>query len=125
MAGPRASALRRAPDALRLPQIPVTGWYLIPWCFGAVTVGALAGAEPRLALIAVIGLLVAGLVLWNLTVGLCVFVLVAHLEALPRLGGAVSLSKAVGFLLVASWLLAIVLRPATGSYLRRVRWGEA
>jgi O-antigen ligase len=125
MAGPRASALRRAPGALRIPQIPVTGWYLIPWCFGAITVGALAGAEPRMALLAVIGILVAGLVLWNLTVGLCVFVLVAHLEALPRLGGAVSLAKAVGFLLVASWLLAFALRPVAASYGRRLRWGEA
>jgi O-antigen ligase len=123
MAGPRASALRRAPGALRVPQIPLTGWYLIPWGFGAITVGALAGAQPSLALMGVIGLLVAGLVLWNLTAGLCVFVIVAHLEALPRLGGAVSLAKVVGLLLVASWLLATVMRQRPRVSLRSTRSG--
>ena len=103
----------------------VSAWYLIVWTVAAVGVGLLAGAQPRLALLAVIGAAVAALVLWNLPVGLCVFVFVAHMEALPRLGGAVSLAKVVGLLLVCSWLLSVAVHPPLRTYLRRVRSGEA
>ena len=103
----------------------VAARYLVPCAIAAVAVGLLAGVQPRLALLAVIGAAVAGLVLWNLPVGVCVFVFVAHMEALPRLGGAVSLAKVVGVLLVCSWILSAVIRPPLGAYLRRLRSSEA
>ena len=84
--------------------------YVVP-AFLALAIGGLAGVEPRLALGAAVGALLAGLILVNLPIGVSVFVVVAHLEALPRLGGAVSLAKLTGLLLLTSWVLAAILRP--------------
>src|SRR5687767_10205409 len=76
----------------------------------AVGVGGLAGLAPTTAVAVLVGAAMAGAVLVSLPVGACVFVVVAHLEALPRLAGAVSLAKVTGLLLVASWLVAMLVR---------------
>jgi putative inorganic carbon (HCO3(-)) transporter len=77
----------------------------------ALAAGGLAGLAPATAVALLAGAALAGAVLVSLPVGACVFVVVAHLEALPRLAGAVSLAKVTGLLLVASWLVAMLVRP--------------
>jgi putative inorganic carbon (hco3(-)) transporter len=77
----------------------------------ALAFGGLAGLAPATAVALLAGAALAGVVLVSLPVGACVFVIVAHLEALPRLAGTVSLAKVTGLLLVASWLVAMFIRP--------------
>src|SRR5207245_2907890 len=83
-------------DALPLPQ-PV-----------AVLLGMAAGIDPRIAVVAAIGLAFVVLVMADLTIGLCLFAVVAFLDVLPHLGGSVvSFTKIVGFLLAISWLAKV------------------
>jgi O-antigen ligase len=72
--------------------------------------GLLAGQDPKLAIAAAVGLGFAGLVLANITVGLCLFVVVSFLEVLGSVGGSIGVTKAFGLLLVASWLAAVSTR---------------
>jgi O-antigen ligase len=74
----------------------------------AVLLGIGAGVDPRIALAAAIGLAFVVLVMGDLTIGLCLFAVVAFLDVLPHLGGsALSFTKIVGFLLAVSWLAKI------------------
>src|SRR4051812_35510545 len=74
----------------------------------AVLLGIGAGVDPRIAVAAAIGLAFVVLVMGDLTVGLCLFAIVAFLDVLPDLGGsALSFTKIVGFLLAASWLAKV------------------
>jgi O-antigen ligase len=98
-AGVAPSALRGAPTSAVV--IPI-GLGLI-----ALGVGVLAGISPKLAIGASIGLAFAGLVLANITVGLCLFAIVSFLEVLNSVGGSIGISKAFGLLLVASWFAAV------------------
>ena len=67
-----------------------------------------AGVDPRIAVAAAIGLAFVVLVLGDLTIGLCLFAVVAFLDVLPHLGGsALSFTKLVGFLLAISWLAKV------------------
>jgi putative inorganic carbon (HCO3(-)) transporter len=68
--------------------------------------GVLAGDSPRLAIGAALGLGFAGLVIANITVGLCLFAIVSFLEVLSSIGGSIGVTKAFGLLLVASWFAA-------------------
>src|SRR5918911_3104008 len=71
----------------------------------AVLRGLAAGVDPRLAIAAAIGLGFVVLVMADLTIGLCLFAIVAFLDVLPHIGGsALSFTKLVGFLLAISWL---------------------
>src|ERR671938_1298195 len=71
----------------------------------AVLLGIGAGVDPRIAVAAAIGLAFVVLVMGDLTIGLCLFAVVAFLDVLPHLGGsALSFTKIVGFLLAVSWL---------------------
>src|SRR5256885_10473479 len=71
----------------------------------AVGIGVAAGVDPKVGVAAAIGLAFVVLVVGDLTVGLCLFAVIALLDVLPHLGGsAFSFSKIVGFLLAASWL---------------------
>jgi O-antigen ligase len=70
----------------------------------ALAVGLLAGGHPELAIAAAIGLAFVGVVLSNLTLGLCLFAIVVFLDLLPDMGAVVSFSKAVGLLISVSWL---------------------
>jgi putative inorganic carbon (hco3(-)) transporter len=69
--------------------------------------GVLAGLDPKLAIAAAIGLGFAGLVLANITVGLCLFALISFLEVLNSSFGV---AKLVGFLLALSWLAVVTTR---------------
>jgi O-antigen ligase len=74
----------------------------------AVLLGIGAGVDPRIAVAAAIGLGFVVLVMSDLTIGLCLFAIVAFLDVLPHLGGsALSFTKIVGFLLAVSWLAKV------------------
>jgi O-antigen ligase len=74
----------------------------------AVLLGLAAGVDPRIAIAVAIGLAFVVLVLGDLTIGLCLFAVVAFLDVLPHLGGsALSFTKLVGFLLAISWLAKV------------------
>ena len=71
----------------------------------AIGLGLLAGVDPKIAIAAAIGLAFVVLVIGDLTIGLCLFAVVAFLDVLPHIGGSLfSFSKFVGFLLAISWL---------------------
>jgi O-antigen ligase len=101
-AGVAPTPWRRAP----------TSAVLIPLGLTAVGlgVGVLAGIDPKLAIAAALGLGFAGLVIANITVGLCLFVGISFLEVLGRVGGSIGATKAFGLLLVVSWLAAVSTR---------------
>ena len=82
--------------------------YLIPagLAFLGLAFGVLAGDSPRLAIAAALGLGFAGLVVANITVGLCLFAVVSFLEVLGSVGGSIGVTKAFGLLLVVSWFAA-------------------
>src|SRR5947199_10866205 len=74
----------------------------------AVLLGVAAGIDARIAIAGAIGLAFVVLVLADLTIGLCLFAVVAFLDLLPHLGGSlVSFTKIVGFLLALSWLAKV------------------
>jgi O-antigen ligase len=73
-------------------------------------VGVLAGIDPKLAIGAAVGLGFAGLVLANITVGLCLFAIVSFLEVLGSIGGSIGITKVFGLLLVASWFATVSTR---------------
>lgn len=75
--------------------------------------GALAGFKPMVALVLALGLAFVALVLADLFVGLCLFTLVTFTEMLPNLG-EISVAKAVGLVLVVSWLATVVTRRDGG-----------
>jgi O-antigen ligase len=75
----------------------------------AIAVGALSGVQPRLGLLAAIGVTFAALVFVNLLVGFATMVGFAYLEVLSELGG-VSLAKVAGVLIVVAWLAFVSTR---------------
>lgn len=70
----------------------------------AALVGLLAGLSPPYAVALGLGLVFAVVVLSDLALGVCVFATVAFIEALPNLFGGLSVAKAIGGLLVLSWI---------------------
>jgi O-antigen ligase len=79
----------------------------------AVMVGALAGLDPKLAIAAGFGIGFAALVVADVTVGLCLFVVVSFLEVLSQIG-SFGITKVIGFLLVVSWLAYVTTRESAG-----------
>ena len=75
-----------------------------------VAVGVLAGIDPKLAIAAAVALGFAGLVIANITAGLCLFVGISFLEVLGNVGGSIGATKAFGLLLVVSWFAAVSTR---------------
>jgi putative inorganic carbon (HCO3(-)) transporter len=106
------------------PAGPATPWhghmptsaYVIPVGLAllSLAVGLLAGFDPRLAIGAALGLGFAGLVIANITVGLCLFAVVSFLEVLSSIGGSIGVTKVFGLLLVISWLAAASTRDEGG-----------
>src|SRR5688500_17382789 len=82
----------------------------------ALLLGVLAAADPKLAVAAAGGMIVVALVFTDLAIGFAVFTFVAFLEALPAFG-RVSFPKAVGLLLLLSWIgtLAVKRHQQDGS----------
>jgi O-antigen ligase len=99
--GPARAATFRQPGDLS-GRVVVGGL-----CAAGLAIGLLAGVNPKLAIGAAIGLGFAGLVLANVTVGLCFFAFISFLEVLSSSYG---ITKLVGFLLVLSWLAVVTTR---------------
>jgi O-antigen ligase len=81
--------------------------------FLALFVGILAGIDPKLAIAAALGLGFAALVVADVTVGLCMFVVVSFLEVLSQVG-SFGITKVIGFLLALSWLAYVSTRSSAG-----------
>lgn len=90
--------------------------YVIPVGLGLLGLGFgfLAGDSPKLAIGAALGLSFAGLVVANITVGVCLFAIVSFLEVLSSIGGSIGVTKVFGLLLVVSWFAAASTRDGTG-----------
>jgi O-antigen ligase len=80
--------------------------------FIAIVVGSISGIEPRLGLLAALGVIFVALVLTNLQIGFLAMVLFAYLEVLTVLGG-VSLAKVAGALIVVAWVAVASTRGRT------------
>jgi O-antigen ligase len=90
-------------------QWPLTG-ALLALC---AMIGLLAGTAPALAIGAGVMALFTALVVADLTLGLCVFIVVAFAERLPAAGFSdLTLVKALGALLAVSWLATVATRRA-------------
>lgn len=93
--------------------LPISAWHWqLAVCAAALAAGLAAGLDPVLGMTLAAGILFVGVVLSNLTVGLCLFGVVAFLEALPRVSGAASVAKAAGAILALSWLATVATRNA-------------
>jgi O-antigen ligase len=79
----------------------------------SLMVGVMAGIDPKLAIAAALGLGFAALVVADVTVGLCIFVVVSFLEVLSQIG-TFGITKAIGFLLALSWLAYVSTRASAG-----------
>jgi putative inorganic carbon (HCO3(-)) transporter len=75
----------------------------------AALLGLLAGMAPPLAVLGATGLAFFGIVMANLTAGLCLFTFVSFVEVLPG-NPAISFTKIVGLVLALSWLATIATR---------------
>lgn len=73
----------------------------------AVTLGLLAGLDPKIAAAAALGLAFTTLVLADLTVGMCIFAVITFLDLVPFGGASVTFAKAAGLLLAVSWLATL------------------
>ena len=71
--------------------------------------GLLAGSHPLMALAGAMTLAVVGIVMADLTLGLCAFTLVAFVDVIPG-GPAFSVTKLIGMVLALSWLATIATR---------------
>lgn len=87
-------------------------WPLNAALLGAcVLLGLLAGVSPVLGIGAAVAAVFALLVAADLTLGLCVFLVVAFAERAPALGTSdFTLAKALGALLAVSWLANLAVR---------------
>jgi putative inorganic carbon (hco3(-)) transporter len=86
------------------------GGVLLATC---AALGVLAGVNPMFAVGAAVFAVFATLVAADLTVGLCVFIVVAFAERVPAVGSSdITLVKALGGLLAVSWLANVATRRA-------------
>jgi O-antigen ligase len=77
----------------------------------AAGVGALAGVDPKVGIAAAMGLAFVTIVLADLSVGLCLYALLAFLNIVPDVGGSfLSFDKVAGGLLAVSWLATVASR---------------
>src|SRR3954467_7318518 len=73
----------------------------------AAAVGALAGVDARQGVAAAMALAFVTIVMADLSVGLCLYALIAFLNIVPDVGGSfLSFDKVAGALLAISWLAA-------------------
>ena len=76
----------------------------------ALGVGALSGVDPKIGLAAAMGLAFVTIVMADLTIGLCIFALLAFMNVIPETGSFVSFDKVAGGLLALSWLATVANR---------------
>lgn len=74
----------------------------------ALLTGLLSGVDPRLGLAAAMGVGFVTVVMADLSLGLCIYALLAFLNIVPDIGGSfLSFDKVAGGLLALSWLAAV------------------
>jgi O-antigen ligase len=76
-------------------------------------IGVLAGIDPRLALIAALGIAFVGITLVSLPAGLCLFAVLSFIDTvIPyEASGGLSFPKLMGLLLVLSWVARLATSP--------------
>ena len=83
-----------------------TRWLPVGAAFAAVVLGAMAGYNPKLALVATFGLIFVVVATTSLTAGICLFAAFTYVEEVIPSGG-LPVTKVFGALLVVSWFAAI------------------
>jgi O-antigen ligase len=78
-------------------------------------IGLLAGIEPKLALVAAVGLVFALVMFTNFTAGVSLFAFVSFLEVLD-LGPSASVGKLAGGMVIAGWVTAIATRDKESTF---------
>ena len=78
----------------------------------AFLIGRLAARDPRMAVAALVGLLLLALAFLNLTLALIIFILLTFFEHLPNVGGDVTLVKAFGTMMALTWVALAVDRSS-------------
>jgi len=104
-----AGAVYRSVSAFGLRtdlQLPAGVWQ-IGIIAVALLLGAFASVQPKLAVGAILGLVLGAVVLSSLAVGLAVLVALSFFEDYSEIAGGVSLTKVVGLLLAVALLAAI------------------
>lgn len=77
----------------------------------ALSTGVLAGVDPRLGLALAMAVAFVTVVMADLSLGLCLYALLAFLNIVPGAGGSfISFDKIAGGLLALSWLAAVAAR---------------
>ncbi|MEA2208192.1 MAG: hypothetical protein QOF54_669 [Solirubrobacteraceae bacterium] len=87
---------------LRSPLTPLVAGS----AFLSIVVGAASGVQPKLGVLAAVGIVFVALVLTNLQIGFAAMVMFAYLEVLSVLGG-VSIAKVAGALIVVAWVAVV------------------
>jgi O-antigen ligase len=85
--------------------------------FASLTLGLLAGVDPKLAILASITCAYILLTVTDLSLGLALFIVLSFLETLSVGGAAVSATKLLGLVLAFSWLALVATRSAPGANL--------
>lgn len=73
----------------------------------AAFVGVIAGVDPRLGIAAAVALAFVTVVMADLSIGLCVYALLAFLSIVPTIGSFITFDKVAGALLALSWLATV------------------
>lgn len=99
---PRSGSARLQPGRLR--------WLSLA-ALACAAIGVVAGVNPKFGIYAAIGVAFVVAVLCNVTVGLCLFTVLAWLHTITHGSAAVSGAKAAGLLVFLSWFAAKSIRP--------------
>jgi O-antigen ligase len=95
-----ASRLNRSPRELVGPAVLLVA---------AAAVGLIAGINPGLGVVIAAAFVFALIVIWDLTLGVCLFLLVTFLDVVSR-NQNLSVTKAAGAVLAVSWLATVATR---------------
>ena len=82
----------------------------------ALAVGVVTGLKPTLGIAAACGIVFTMVVLWDLALGVCLFLLVTFLDVVTQ-NADLSLTKAAGALLAGSWLATMATRRTSREHL--------
>jgi len=94
--------------AARPPIVWIAGALAIPVL---MTIGFVAGAEPKFGIAAALAIVYALIVFTNLSAALTILVVIVFAESTPLAGPALSATKIAGLLLTLGWIARIALHP--------------
>jgi O-antigen ligase len=104
---PGAGYLRSASGRLHAGRLMWLGLVALV----CAAIGVVDGVDPKLGVLVPIGIAFSVAVLWNVTVGLFLFTVLAWLHTVTHGSAAVSGAKAAGLLVFLSWFAARSIRP--------------